>query len=331
MPDDHHDPEGHPPVNDRIEAFLSHVVAERGLSENTVSAYRNDLSQFGEYLRSQNGGVPLAMVDRERVAGFLLSLKEREYAPATVARKVAALKSFFHYLRRAGELPLDPTEGLGSPEVKKAPPRSISAADVRSLLEQAQRRSSPDALRDIAMLRALYATGMRVTELVMLDVAHFQPQDATLAATGRGGKERTLPLDAATVRGIQEYLEDARPFLVRHNVQESSLFVNHRGQRLTRQGFWLITKALVKGTGMPIVVTPHTLRHSFASHRVGEGVALEQLRQLLGHASISTTQVYAQFAQPGREEAEAVAEAVTIASLPHRRAPTALRRAKISA
>lgn len=319
-------------MNDRIDAFLSHVVAERGLSENTVSAYRNDLTQLAEHLAGLPGGpVPLGLVDRERVAGFLLLLKEREYAPATVARKIAAVKSFFHYLRRTGDVPVDPTEGLGSPEVKKAPPRAISADDVRALFEQAQRRNAPDALRDVAMLRTLYATGIRVSELVALDVAHVHPDEATLSATGRGSKERVLPLDPATLRSVQEYLQQARPFLVRHDPRVAALFVNHRGQRLTRQGFWLIMKALVKATGLPLLVTPHTLRHSFATHRVGDGVALEQLRQLLGHASISTTQVYAQSARAERDRAEAVAEAMAIAARPRPGSAQVARRAKIPA
>lgn len=290
-------------MNERIEAFLSYIGGERGLSAHTVSAYRNDLSQFAEFLQGEAArigasGLPLHAVDRECLGGYFLTLRERGYAPATVARKIAALKSFFHYLKRAGEVLLDPTEGIESPEVKKTPPRAIGADDVRVIFEQAMRRHSPEGLRDSAMLRLIYATGMRVTELVTLDVTELSIDDARVRVVGRGGRPRELPLDELTLRDLRRYLEKARPYLVRHDPKQTALFLNHRGARLTRQGFWLIMKALVKACGLPVVVTPHTLRHSFATHRLKEGLALEQLRQLLGHASISTTQIYVQDQTP---------------------------------
>ncbi len=290
-------------MNDRIEAFLAHVVSERGLAANTVSAYRNDLAQFADFLAAEaaragsGSSIPLGMVDRERLAGYFLWLHERGYAPATVARKVAALKSFFHYLWRAGEVAADPTAGLDAPEVKKAPPRAISAADVNALVEQAQRKETPEAFRDTAMLRLLYATGMRVSELVMLGTADVNLADGTVRVVGRGGRERVLPLDPVTTAAVRTYTLRAWPSLTRRDPTQTALFLNHRGQRLTRQGFWLIMKELVRESGLPIEVTPHTLRHSFATHKVDGGLALEQLRRLLGHASISTTQIYAQAAR----------------------------------
>jgi integrase/recombinase XerD len=291
-------------MDDRIDAFLTHAQSERSLSPHTVSAYRNDLRQFAEFLRAEGeraggGGIALASVDRERLGGFFLYLRERGYSPATIARKVAALKSFFHYLRRAGQIAVDPTEGIGSPEVKKALPQPISADDVQVLLEHAQSRDTPEGLRASAMLRLLYATGMRVTELVTLDLADVDVHKGTVRVAGRGSRGRVLPLDPATLAALSEYLERARPFLARGAPTQTALVLNHRGQRLTRQGFWLIMKGLVRDSGLKLSVTPHTLRHSFATHQIGEGRALEELRQLLGHASISTTQVYTQLA--GRE------------------------------
>jgi integrase/recombinase XerD len=290
-------------VNQRIDAFLAHLNGERSLSPNTVSAYRNDLHQFAEYMdaeASRRGGAAfaLATIDRELLGGYFLHLRERGYSPASIARKVAAVRSFFQYLRRNGDLSSDPTVGIGAPGVKKMLPRSISADDVRTLFEQAQHRDSPDGMRDVAMLRLLYATGMRVSELVMLDTADVDRSSATVRVVGRGGRERRLPLDPVTAQTILGYLDNARPYLVRNNPTQTALVLNHRGQRLTRQGFWLIMKALVRDSGLPLVVTPHTLRHSFATHRIGEGLALEQLRQLLGHASIATTQIYAQASRP---------------------------------
>lgn len=286
-------------MKQRIETFLEVLAEEKGVSANTLSAYRNDLTQFAAYLEgggaNQDGlAVPITTVDRECLVGFLNHLRERGYAPASLARKVAALKSFFHHLRRLGEIAADPTDGIGSPEVKKVLPRSISAEDVRTLFQHAHTRAGPDALRDIAMLRMLYATGMRVSELVTLDLSHVRLKEGQVVVAGRGGRTRTLPVDAVTARELRTYLEGSRPYLTRHDPSQPALFLNHRGQRLTRQGFWLIMKALVKDAGLPVLVTPHTLRHSFASHRLGDGVALQQLQQLLGHASISTTQIYAQ-------------------------------------
>ncbi len=289
-------------MHERIDEFLAYIAGERGLSVNTTSAYRNDLAQLAEFLASEaaregQDGIPVAAIDRERLAGFFLTLHERGYAPATVARKVAALKSFFHYLWRRHEIEADPTVGLGAPEVKKSLPQTISVSDVDVLVGQAQRKETVEGFRDTAMLRMLYATGVRVSELMMLDMSDVDLAAGTVRVVGRGGRERVLPLDPVTVSTLRTYTLRAWPFLVRRNPGQVALFLNHRGQRLTRQGFWLILKELVKESGLPIEVTPHTLRHSFATHKVGGGIALEQLRQLLGHASISTTQIYAQVAK----------------------------------
>jgi integrase/recombinase XerD len=213
-----------------------------------------------------------------------------------VARKLAALRTFFYFLWRKGEIAGNPTTGVLTPDVKKAAPRSIDPEDVRLIIESANLRDTPEARRDDAMLRLLYATGMRVSELVGLDVGDLGLDDATVRVVGRGGRVRSLPIDAGTLASLRLYLGMARPTLARDDATPPALFLNHRGQRLTRQGFWLIMKALVKASGLAVEVTPHTLRHSFAAHRLGEGVALGQLQQLLGHASISTTQLYT-FAQ----------------------------------
>ena len=289
---------------ERIDAFLAYLQGERGLSPNTVSAYRNDLSQLAEYLdglAAQRGGVgfALATVDRERIAGYLLHLRERGYSPASMARKVAAMRSFFHHLKKVGELAEDPTVGLGSPGVKKSVPRTASTGDVHTLLAFTDTRETPEGLRDSAMLRLLYATGMRVGELVMLNLADLDFERGRVRIVGRGRRERQVPLDQGTLRSIRTYLADARPYLVRNTPGQTALVVNQRGQRLTRQGFWLIMKALVKDSGLAEPITPHTLRHSFASHQIGEGLALEELRQLLGHANIATTQMYSQLTGRG--------------------------------
>ncbi|MDQ6670082.1 MAG: tyrosine-type recombinase/integrase [Chloroflexota bacterium] len=294
-------------MNERIETFLAYLQGERSLSPNTVSAYRNDLLQFADTMRveaeSQGGtGFALSTIDRDRIAGYFLHLRDRGYSSASIARKTAALRSFFQYLRRKGEVSRDPTEGIGSPEFKKPLPRTIEDDHVRALLAFCESRDAPECLRDHAMLRLLSSTGMRVGELVMLDVNDVDFADSRVRVVGRGNRERSLPLDAATLASIKAYLERARPFLTRNapdpQTDRAPLVVNQRGQRLTRQGFWLIMKGLVRDAGLPAMMTPHMLRHSFATHQIGEGLALEELRQLLGHASIATTQIYTQLAGP---------------------------------
>ncbi len=298
-------------MNERIETFLTYLESERSLSPNTVSAYRNDLLQFADTMRVEaelrgGTGFALSTIDRDRIAGYFLHLRDRGYSSASIARKTAALRSFFQYLCRKGEVPRDPTEGIGSPEFKKPLPRTAEDDHVRALLAFCESRDAPENLRDHAMLRLLSSTGMRVGELVMVGVDDIDFAASHVRVVGRGNRERSLPLDAATLASIRIYLERARPFLTRNAQDQESdqapLVVNQRGQRLTRQGFWLIMKGLVRDAGLPAVMTPHMLRHSFATHQIGEGLALEDLRQLLGHASIATTQIYTQLAGPASEE-----------------------------
>jgi integrase/recombinase XerD len=292
---------------ERIDALLAYLRDERSLSPNTISAYRNDLQQFADYLQTEaeregGTGFAVASIDRERLAGYFLYLRDRGYSSASIARKTAAVRSLFQYLRRKGEVASDPTEGLNSPEVRKPLPRTVDDGDVSALLALCQSRETPEGMRDHAMLRLLSATGMRVGELVTVDVDDLDLPNGRIRVVGRGQRERSLPLDQTTVDAVRLYLEKARPFLIRNAPGQTALVVNQRGQRLTRQGFWLIMKGLVKDAGLPAIITPHMLRHSYATHQIGEGRALEELRQLLGHASIATTQIYTQLAGQGNSE-----------------------------
>jgi integrase/recombinase XerD len=296
-------------MNERIDAFLAYLQGERSLSPNTISAYRNDLLQFADYLRTEaerQGGADFAFstVDRDQITAYFLHLRDRGYSGASIARKTAALRSFFQYLRRRGEVPSDPTQGIGSPEVKKPLPRTVEDYHVRALMAFLEGRGTHEGLRDHAMLRLLSATGMRVGELVMVDLDDIDFNDRRVRVVGRGSRERSLPLDDATLDSIRTYLDQARPFLTRNALEETALVVNQRGQRLTRQGFWLIMKGVVREAGLPAVMTPHMLRHSFATHQIGEGLGLEELRRLLGHASIATTQIYTQLAGHSAQEEE---------------------------
>src|SRR5215207_2929225 len=294
------------------DSFMQFLTAERRLSPNTLAAYRNDLRQFEEYLAirqhdplgtgatngASNGTVAPAdptTASREQVAGFFLSLREdKGYSAATIARKMAAVKSMFHYLTRQGFITANPAADLGSPEVKKPLPRAISVDDIDRLMRQADKKGTPEGLRDRAMLNLLYATGMRVTELVTLDLNDLDFERAAVRCVGRGLRVRNLPVDQKSLIVLRDYLERGRPQLLRPGAPTSALFLNHRGQRLTRQGFWLIMKAVARESGVAAEVTPHTLRHSFAAHKLSDGLALPKLRELLGHANISTTQIYTQ-------------------------------------
>jgi integrase/recombinase XerD len=285
-------------------AFLTFLQVEKGASVNTIAAYRNDIFQFVAFCTQQapRAGAAghvrkrsLRSVDKALIVAFLADLQAKGYSQATVARKIAAVKSFFSFLTAEGIVPADPTETLSSPRVGKSLPRPISPEQVDELLEQPLRRNTPEARRDKAMLELLYATGMRVSELVSLDLesVSLTADHAYARCMGKGFKERTIPIHEHAAEAVQLYVTEARPRLV-NGAGETALFVNRRGERLTRQGFWLILKTYARAANIGSVVTPHTLRHSFATHMLKGGAPLRNVQELLGHANISTTQVYTQ-------------------------------------
>jgi integrase/recombinase XerD len=279
-----------------ISGFLEYLAGEKGFSANTTAAYQNDLNQFVKWLGE--AGKPqadLTAVQKMDIVNYILALKEKGYAEATVARKVASLKSFFHFLVSENRIPRDPTENLESPQVRKSLPRFLNVSQVESLLAQPARYDSPEAKRDKAMLELLYATGMRVTELVNLNIDDVNVAEAYVRCMGKGSKERLIPVHQTALDAIRAYVEGARPRLVRGG-SEKALFVNHRGVRLTRQGFWLILKTYGEGANIGGQITPHTLRHSVATHLLRGGMPLRNVQELLGHASISTTEIYTHLA-----------------------------------
>ena len=287
-------------MDDHIGHFLNFMSVEKGASGNTVSAYKNDLNQFDSFVTSLRGNGKARdweQLDRNLIVDYVLSLKRKNYAEATVARKVAALKSFFQYMQAEGTIHGNPAESLESPRVGRSLPKPLSVTEVDELLEQPLKRKTPEARRDRAMLELLYATGLRVTELVSLDVADIHMDDLRpyVRCMGKGAKERTNPIHEQAASAINDYLNDSRAALVKGRT-ESALFVNRRGERLTRQGFWLILKQYARDANITSSVTPHTLRHSFATHMLRGGAPLRSVQELLGHANISTTQVYTQVA-----------------------------------
>jgi integrase/recombinase XerD len=282
-------------IKEEIERFLTYLSVEKGFAENTITAYRNDLYHdltiFAEQAISQRGTIPTwANFNRQDMLGYMLNLKERGYTATTQARKVAASKSFFNFMVAEGILKENPTENVDSPKVGRSLPKPISISLVRSLLEQPAKSTTLEAKRDKAMLRLLYASGMRVSELVSLNLDDIIKDDGCVRCFGKGNKERLIPIVPAML-AIQEYIGEARLQFVR-NDEEKALFLNRRGERLTRQGFWQILKGYAKSAKLGHEVTPHTLRHSFATHMLSGGADLRSVQELLGHANISTTQIY---------------------------------------
>lgn len=266
-----------------------------GTNSNTVVAYRNDLTQactFFTHLRVEHW----PQVTPEHIRLYILEMCEAQaYRPTTIARKLASLKTFFRYLKSAGYITDDPSEGMSAPHIQKNPPQFLSEEQVAALFRQVA-VDTPMGMRDFAMLHLLYATGMRVSELVSLNLADLDMAQATVICSGRNGKrrrERVLPLSQQAREALRPYLAETRRHLILHHPDEQALFVNHHGERLTRQGCWLIIKEYAREAGI-LQITPHALRHSFAISMLRKGMELNSVKELLGHAHLATTQVYSQ-------------------------------------
>lgn len=273
-----------------VQEFISALSKQRSSSINTLSAYRTDLTQLVRFLQ-QAGINSWGQVDPSQVAAFVQDLKQRQYAATSVARKIAALKSFFHYLGETGVVGTKLIEGVDAPKLEKQLPVVLAPAEVSQLLATVP-ANTPAGQRDLAMLYCLHSTGMRVTELVSCDVANLNLARGEIQCFGRNNHLRTLPLSPLSQRALAQYLGDGRRAII-HDESETALFVNHHGQRLTRQGFWLIMKHYARAAGIANI-TPHTLRHSFALDMLSRGMDLRSVQELLGHRNISTTQIYAQ-------------------------------------
>jgi integrase/recombinase XerD len=285
----------------QVEEFLHFVAVERGYSDHTVAAYRNDLFQFLTYLADE--GVPSWHdVGRAHILDYILHLQGREYASSTVARKVAAVKSFFHFLVADGVLPDDPTVAVDSPPADKHLPHPLSPGQMARLLAEPAKSSTAKASRDRALLELMYATGMRATEVIGLEVDAVDLEAGTVRCMGKGKKERVLPMYERAVEALRAYLENGRAKLLCGR-DETALFVNHRGRPLTRQGLWLIVKEYAAAAGIERRVTPHVLRHSFATHMLDGGAGLREVQELLGHSNIASTQIYTEVSTRRKREA----------------------------
>lgn len=282
-------------MNEEMASFLNYLRVEKGFSENTVIAYQNDLGFLAGFVKeraAKQSVMPTwSSFDRQGMLAYLLDLKERGYKATTMARKVAAARSFFKFLLAEKLIQKDPTENMSTPNVGKALPKPISINQVRLLLEQPARLTTAEARRDTAMLELLYASGMRVSELIALDVGAVDCNEGSVRCFGKGHKERIIPIHDQASAAVRRYTEEVRPKLLR-NQGETALFLNARGERLTRQGFWQKLKEYARSANLNVEISPHTLRHSFATHMLSGGADLRSVQELLGHANISTTQVY---------------------------------------
>jgi integrase/recombinase XerD len=274
----------------QLSDFLSYLEFERGYSAHTLSAYRNDLTQFAGYLDDQ-GVQSWRQVSRSRVEAYVGFLRRREYASSTVARKVAAIRSLFRFLVADGILLDNATQSVDSPGVEKHLPHPLSRQEVDRLLAEPAKHSSAKAVRDRALFELMYATGMRVSELVGLEVDAVDLDAGTVRCFGKGGKERILPVHEQALEALREYVESGRPQLLR-GAASAALFVNHRGRPITRQGVWMIVKEYARAAGIEAEVSPHSIRHSFATHMLDGGAGLREVQQFLGHSSIASTQIY---------------------------------------
>jgi len=283
--------------------FLSTLAASKGYSGNTIAAYRNDMEQFAQFLNGHQGNpTELAAVTTELIEAYIANLQQgsQKYAPSTVARKVSVVKSFFHFLAEQKIIPTDPASKLNAPKVKKHIPQTLSPGETERLLAAPARGTGSKALRDRALLELLYATGMRVTEAVNLRLEDLDLERALVQCRGKSERRRNIPL-GSSMESLNDYLKRGRPNLLRDD-SPPALFLNHRGQKLTRQGIWLILKEAAEAAGITTEVTPHTLRHSFAKHLLGSGEDLRRVQELLGHANLSTTQMYRQSESQSKTE-----------------------------
>lgn len=270
-----------------LEAYEQYLRTEKRASENTRSSYLRDLRQFSAYCGER--GIALEDVTAEIVEQYSRHLLSRGRSVSTVTRAVASLRSFYGYLLRRGWVRDDPAKGIVPGKVTRKLPQILTSKEVELFLEQPD-RTDPKGIRDHAMLELLYATGIRVSELIALDVNSLNLTGGFLRC-GAPGKERIIPLYATAVKALERYLKEVRPQLI-DGPQEEALFVNMNGGRMSRQGFWKIIKHYQEKAGIQKEITPHTLRHSFAAHLLENGADLRSIQEMLGHADISSTQIY---------------------------------------
>jgi len=280
--------------SDLIDEFCDALWLEDGLARNTLDSYRRDLVQFRDWLNAQQGKALLAASHAD-LLGFLAHKVRRRAKASTTSRELSTLKRFYRYALRQGRITADPTLKIDAPKLPRALPKSLTEADVENLLA-APRIEAPLGLRDKTMLETLYASGLRVTELVTLKLPQVSQDMGVVRVMGKGSKERLVPLGEEALAWIRRYLSEARPALLRGKASDD-LFVTARGGAMTRQAFWHLLKRYAVQADLNKLISPHTLRHAFATHLLNHGADLRVVQLLLGHSDISTTQIYTHVAR----------------------------------
>lgn len=271
--------------------FIYYLSVERGLADNTLESYQRDLKKYLLFLQQQNIK-DFSSTSRTLISQYLLQERNKGLSPSTLSRNLASIRSFYQFLLMEHIIQENPAIELESPKTEKKLPRVLSFQDMEILLEQPKTKETI-GMRDKAMLELSYATGIRVSELVHLNINNLNIKMGFVRCEGKGNKERMIPLGTFAIRSLQDYLLNGRSRLVKQ-MEEKALFINQHGKRLTRQGFWKILKKYALKAGISSEITPHTLRHSFATHLLENGADLRSVQEMLGHADISTTQIYTQ-------------------------------------
>ena len=281
----------------QLKFFFNFLENDKKLSENTLQSYRRDLKQFRKYL--ENNGIHYNRVKEEDIKNYIKEMQDAGKKSSSISRCIASIRSFYQFVLKNRKIKVDPTANIQSPKVEKRTPNVLTAKEVELLLKQ------PDnvdlkGIRDKAMLEFAYATGMRVTEIISLNIDDVNLEEAYVICKNRN-KQRIIPLGTMSLKALKEYIEEARGVLIK-NEDEKALFVNINGGRLTRQGFWKIIKFYKEQAHITKDITPHVLRHSFATHLLQNGADLRAIQTMLGHSDISSTQVYMQFQDEGLKD-----------------------------
>lgn len=272
-----------------IDQFIHFLSVEKGLANNTLESYQRDMVAYTTYLRKQ-GITAIEESTRTQIIGYLMTLQEKGRATATLSRNMASIRAFYQFLIRDKYLDKDPSIHLETPKIEKRLPKVMSIDEVECLLDSPNIHH-PAGIRDKAMLELLYATGIRVSELVNLAIGDVNLEMGFVKCMGKGSKERIIPLGSVAIQIVRQYIATGRPHLLKEG-SETALFLNHHGKQITRQGFWKIMKRCAQQANIRNEITPHTLRHSFATHLLENGADLRSVQEMLGHADISTTQIY---------------------------------------
>ena len=274
----------------QIRLFLEFLENDKKLSANTLQSYRRDIIQFAEYLDDE--GIMYSRLGQQEIKDYIEYLKKIGKKTSTISRNLASIRSFYQFLLRSKKVRRDPTEGMQSPKIEKKAPSILSSDEVELLLEQ-PKNVDLKGIRDKAMLEFAYATGMRVTEIISLNLEDVD-FDKAFVTCENGAKRRNIPLGNISLKALDEYVKNARPVMIKSE-NERALFVNVHGKRLTRQGFWKIIKYYKEQAHITKDITPHVLRHSFATHLLQNGADLKSIQMMLGHSDISSTQIYMKF------------------------------------